>query len=305
MERRRVIVTLAGGLAIAIALAACTDREPRSVALARNCAAPYYDYYYYPEKNVYFHVLTGFYYYYYDGHWGRSYVLPGDIRLNHRRPQTIVYRLEFPYDKNDDHRRQFGFPPDPRVLPVQASVGKSQPPPPSQVQYVAIACNPAAPPYDYYYYPEQNVYFHVSTGYYYYHHDGYWRHAFILPFHIIIDHRHRQTIVYRDKYPFEKNGDHRRQFGYQPDPRILPAQAGGGGNQGVGDPGQGKTQQAQPKAAHSTTPQTQPKPTTPKTAQMQPKPSTPKPSTPKPSTPKPAGKAPECKPGAGKGKSCK
>ena len=61
----------------------------------------------------------------------------------------------------------------------------------------------------------------------------------MLPGHIVIDHRHRQTIVYRHQYPYVKNADHRRQFGFQPDPRILPAQAGGAGNQGVRDHGQG------------------------------------------------------------------
>ena len=128
MNRRRAIITLAGGLAVAIApgLAACTVRESRTVVVARNPAAPPYDYYYYPEANVYFHVLSGFYYYYYGGYWRRAYALPPHIHLDRRHQRTVVIRHEYPYEKNDDHRRQFGFAPDQHIVPAQAGGSGNQ-----------------------------------------------------------------------------------------------------------------------------------------------------------------------------------
>lgn len=109
MQRRRFIRLLAGGasLALGVGAGACTYRNdyPRSGWYRYPYA--YYDYYYYPGVNVYFHIYTGYYYYYDDGRWLRVRVLPRHIHLNPAHRRRFHIRSSHPYERNQEHRREW------------------------------------------------------------------------------------------------------------------------------------------------------------------------------------------------------
>lgn len=82
-------------------------------------APPYgYEYYYYPNVGVYFHLISGDYYYRDRDHWSRVRVLPPSILLDHRLRRTVVIKEREPYHHFDryreEHRPPPGFRPDPR-----------------------------------------------------------------------------------------------------------------------------------------------------------------------------------------------
>lgn len=64
----------------------------------------YVDYYYYPDVEVYFHILTGYYFYHDHGHWIRTKRLPTHIHLHHHRRHHLKYRGDKPYLDHDKHR---------------------------------------------------------------------------------------------------------------------------------------------------------------------------------------------------------
>ncbi|MCB1742368.1 MAG: hypothetical protein KDK91_18480 [Gammaproteobacteria bacterium] len=75
----------------------------------------YYDYYFYPDVGVYFHLYSG-YYYYRDGHsWLRARVLPPGIHLDHRVRRLLVIHDDPPYRRHETYRREYR--PDPRFRP--------------------------------------------------------------------------------------------------------------------------------------------------------------------------------------------
>lgn len=89
--------------------------------------------------------------------------------------------------------------------------------------------------YDYYYYPYSEVYFHVYSGWYYYRDHGRWLRVRHLPPHIHLDQRHRHRLIIRDKTPWQRHEEHRRQYppttGYRreygPAERATPRPRGG------------------------------------------------------------------------------
>ncbi len=103
--QRRVFFRLLSGSALAaigiFGLEACT-LQPSSYP-----DRPNYNYYYYPESNVYSHIRTGYYFFIVNGGWVRSRNLPRYIFLTpaHRRP--LLIREREPYARNSEHRRQF------------------------------------------------------------------------------------------------------------------------------------------------------------------------------------------------------
>ncbi len=106
MERRDFVkLAMAGALtATAFALPGCEE-----VYLER----PYspsrrFDYYYYPDINVYFHISSGRYYYFWDGVWIYSRVLPSYYYLDPVYRVVIVITDRYPYLRNREHRRKFG-----------------------------------------------------------------------------------------------------------------------------------------------------------------------------------------------------
>lgn len=108
MQRRRFLRLLAGGTALALTpgLAACSyEYEGRS----RWYPYPsgYYEYYYYPEANVYFHIGSGYYYFPRYGVWIRSRSLPDHFHLRPDLRRRLVIRHPRPYELNPEHRREW------------------------------------------------------------------------------------------------------------------------------------------------------------------------------------------------------
>lgn len=105
--RRRTILRLLSGAAAALmapGLASCVYTE------AGYYGGYGYEYYYYPDVNVYFHVQSGYYYYPYGSKWRRARVLPGHIHLDRHQRQRIYAPDRHPYDRNQEHRRNYSVP---------------------------------------------------------------------------------------------------------------------------------------------------------------------------------------------------
>lgn len=107
----RVFITVLGA---AIALTACHSGYYRSTVVYQD--DPYYadrywpqdryDYHYYPDVNVYFHVSTGFYFYRDHHHkWHKVHRLPVHIHLNHHNRQHLHIKHEKPYREHSPHHR--------------------------------------------------------------------------------------------------------------------------------------------------------------------------------------------------------
>jgi hypothetical protein len=98
MNRRRVISGLAamGGLGLAFGLGGCTvvERDGRPRYASR--PAYYYDYYYYPHMDVYFHLFSGDYYYRRDGRWLRARTLPPGKWIDRRYRVRLRIEDEVP-----------------------------------------------------------------------------------------------------------------------------------------------------------------------------------------------------------------
>lgn len=65
-----------------------------------------YDYYYYPQVGVYFHLFSGDYYFRDGRHWVHKRVLPSRFYLDYRDRRPLVIRDETPYRYHDQHHQQ-------------------------------------------------------------------------------------------------------------------------------------------------------------------------------------------------------
>ena len=108
MHRRSFLKMLTGSGAILIgaSISGCVvHSEPphkqRPVHVERD-----YDYYYYPNVNVYFHISSGFYYYWHRDIWVRARNLPRQYHLNHGHRKRLRIRDRHPYTRNHEHRRE-------------------------------------------------------------------------------------------------------------------------------------------------------------------------------------------------------
>ncbi len=115
MERRKLIGLLGGACMAAITpgLAGCYGPAPYGPPYPPQ----YYDYYYYPHVDVYFHIYTGWYYYQSGGVWSRARHLPPHIRLDHRYRRPIVIRDDPPHRQHPRHRKTYPPPRDWRPEP--------------------------------------------------------------------------------------------------------------------------------------------------------------------------------------------
>lgn len=113
MDRRQLIRSLAGGLAVTLApgLAACTYRGYYPTQGPRIYPPYYYDYYYYPHVGVYFHPYSGDYHYYSQGNWRRTRALPRHIYLDPWYRRKVIIRDKRPYDRYREHQRIYPSPP--------------------------------------------------------------------------------------------------------------------------------------------------------------------------------------------------
>jgi len=72
--------------------------------------AAYYDYYYYPEQNVYFDVYLGLYYYHdYDRGWISVRYLPPHIHLTYNRRHSLKFRHHEPWRENHAYKHDHRF----------------------------------------------------------------------------------------------------------------------------------------------------------------------------------------------------
>lgn len=119
MERRKLIGLLGGAGIAAIfpGLAGCYGPAPYGPP--HPTPPQYYDYYYYPHVDVYFHIYTGWYYYRSGDVWRRTRRLPPHIRLDPRYRRPIVVRDDPPHRKYPEHRKTYPPPRDWRPEPRQ------------------------------------------------------------------------------------------------------------------------------------------------------------------------------------------
>lgn len=117
MERRKLIGLLGGACVAAISpgLAGCYGPAPYGPP--DPWPPQYYDYYYYPHVDVYFHIYTGWYYYRSGSVWWRVRRLPPHIHLDHRYRRPIVIRDDLPYRRHPQHRKTYPPPRDWRPEP--------------------------------------------------------------------------------------------------------------------------------------------------------------------------------------------
>ena len=115
MERRKLIGILGGTCMTVIAsgLAGCYGPAPYGAPYPLQ----YYDYYYYPHVDVYFHIYTGWYYYRSGDVWLRTLRLPPHIRLDPRYRRPIVVREDPPHRQYPEHRETYPPPRDWRPEP--------------------------------------------------------------------------------------------------------------------------------------------------------------------------------------------
>lgn len=119
MKRRTFLAALAAG-----ATASACGPVPVRHGPPPHAPGPpsyYYDYYYYPDVSVYFHLYSGHYWYREREAWINTRRLPRHIHLDHRARRTIVIRDPRPYAHWHEHRDKFrkprGYRPDHRHDP--------------------------------------------------------------------------------------------------------------------------------------------------------------------------------------------
>ena len=105
-SRRNFLKRLSSGaLGLAgLGMAGCDETYTRTTVRPVHSS---FDYYYYPDSNIYFHISTGTYYYYVDGVWSYSRSLPSYFLLDPYYRVRIVIRDRYPYLRNNEHRRMY------------------------------------------------------------------------------------------------------------------------------------------------------------------------------------------------------
>ena len=105
MQRRHFIRMLSGSAVttLGLGLAGCVSYDTYPPAPARPYPGPYYDYWYYPDVNVYFGIATGYYWYYGRNRWYRVRKLPPRYRLRRDRDR---YQPKHPPKEQPRHRRR-------------------------------------------------------------------------------------------------------------------------------------------------------------------------------------------------------
>ena len=99
-------VTLLTG-AISIGLSACSNNYSGATVVQSSARYYPYDYYYYPNYSVYFHISTG-YYHYYDGRsWIKVRTLPPRYILNSSDRVRLVINSDRPYIAHNKHRTTY------------------------------------------------------------------------------------------------------------------------------------------------------------------------------------------------------
>ena len=77
----------------------------------------YYNYYYYPGVQVYFHIATGSYFYFDNGIWIKARILPSHIHLHSHNRVNVNVRDSKPYIRQPEHIKK--YKPDTRYKPTK------------------------------------------------------------------------------------------------------------------------------------------------------------------------------------------
>lgn len=109
MAAMKLIKLLTGSLVFifVIGLGACVYNPNYARPPARIHAPYFYDYYYYPNVDVYFDLSLGYYYYRSSKHWARTRALPKHIYLDHRYRKSLHMEHKTPYVKHPEHRQKY------------------------------------------------------------------------------------------------------------------------------------------------------------------------------------------------------
>lgn len=111
--RRSFVALLAIAIAIAVGLQACTYVAHPARPATQLHPPQYYDYYYYPDVDVYYHIYLGSYYYRAGRNWVKVRVLPSHIHLDHQYRVPVHVMHDTPYVKHEEHWQKYR----PRVKP--------------------------------------------------------------------------------------------------------------------------------------------------------------------------------------------
>ena len=115
MKRRSFILAIA---AASVTLPGCAATPVYVNAPPGPPHRYYYDYYYYPDVSVYFHLFSGTYWYRDHGAWVNIRALPSHIHLDHRHRKPLVTHDPRPYRHWHDHSKRYraprGYRPEPR-----------------------------------------------------------------------------------------------------------------------------------------------------------------------------------------------
>lgn len=112
----------------AIALAGCATRAgpDRHYSHYRTPAPVWYDYYYYPDQQVYFEISSGYYWLHDHDRWQRVRYLPSHLRLHEHERVHIRLDTDRPHRHAAEHRERYRHRPAYQAPGHQGSAGAGE-----------------------------------------------------------------------------------------------------------------------------------------------------------------------------------
>ncbi len=105
------IITLSGIALLTgvmtVGLSACSNNYSGATVVQNSTRYYPYDYYYYPNTSVYFHVSSGNYHYRDGKKWKKARSLPPRYKLNSRDRVRIKINSDKPHVNNNKHRTRY------------------------------------------------------------------------------------------------------------------------------------------------------------------------------------------------------
>ncbi len=109
-KMKKNIITISGIAlltgAVSVGLSACSN-DYRGTTVVQSASYYPYDYYYYPNTSVYFHVSTGYYHYYDGRNWIKVRSLPPRYKLDSSYRVRLKINSDTPYVNHNDHRTRY------------------------------------------------------------------------------------------------------------------------------------------------------------------------------------------------------
>lgn len=159
-----------------------------------------YDYYYYPEQQVYYDIDKDVYYY---RGWTKSNNLPSHIYLYDDERVTVTMEHGKPYDHFDEHKKEYPK----NMFAHHDKQRRGQ----HRTRHVDHRQSNHGY-YDYYYYPEHQVYFDISRAIYHFKIGGKWKTSIRLPSKIKLFLDERVTVKLKDRRPHRYFSKHKLKF---------------------------------------------------------------------------------------------